>query len=156
MTLVPHHINWPPQRETQLNMCFLTINPTDGYNLKERKKQDGHYSGVIVHQLENIDSHLNRNTVFRTAGMWDKGSHILVIIHPVNYILYLQDARNSKEESYNTNNKNKQLLPLENPHQTLIELIHETGHQHFNHRKLEKHKKQRSHRVALSCYMQLP
>ena len=69
MTLVPHHINWPPQRETQLNMCFLTINPTDGYNLKERKKQDGHYSGVIVHQLENIDSHLNRDTVFRTAGM---------------------------------------------------------------------------------------
>lgn len=38
----------------------LTVNPADGYHLKECKKHDGHYSSVMVHQLENIDSHLKR------------------------------------------------------------------------------------------------
>lgn len=45
-------------------MRILTVTITDGYNLKERKKHDGHYSGVMVHQLENVDSRLKRDSRF--------------------------------------------------------------------------------------------
>lgn len=45
-------------------MMSLTITITDGYNLKECEKHDGHYSGIMVHQLENIDSHLKRDSLF--------------------------------------------------------------------------------------------
>lgn len=47
-------------KEAKANV--LTIDPADAYNLKECKKHDGHYSSVMVHQLENINSHLNRDT----------------------------------------------------------------------------------------------
>lgn len=42
----------------------LTVNPADSYHLKECKKHDGHYSSVMVHQLENIDSHLKRDMCY--------------------------------------------------------------------------------------------
>lgn len=54
--------------------CFnLTITPTDGHNLKERKKHDGHYGCVMVHQLENIDPHLDRDALFKTTCKQDWG-----------------------------------------------------------------------------------
>lgn len=55
-----HQLDGRLIKEAKANI--LTINPADGYNLKECKKHDGHYSSVMVHQLENIDSHLNRDT----------------------------------------------------------------------------------------------
>lgn len=45
----------------------LTINPTGGHDLKECQKHDGYYGSVMIHQLENIDSHLDKGILFRTA-----------------------------------------------------------------------------------------
>lgn len=46
---------------------MLTVTPTDGHNLKEGKKHDGHYGSVMVHELEHIDAHLEGDTLFRAA-----------------------------------------------------------------------------------------
>lgn len=46
----------------------LTVNPADGYHLKECKEHDGHYSSVMVHQLENIDAHLKRDVYYYNIG----------------------------------------------------------------------------------------
>lgn len=43
----------------------LTVKPTGGHHLKEGKEHDGHYGSVMVHQLENIDPHLNRELFVR-------------------------------------------------------------------------------------------
>lgn len=70
--------------------AFLTITPTDGCHFKECKKHDGHNGSVVIHQLENIDSRLDRdrNTL--------SGSSSLVQSQPVNQSqsLYLHDAGN--------------------------------------------------------------
>lgn len=58
----------------------LTITPTNGDNLKECKKHDGHNGSVMVHQLENVDPHLNRDTLFRPAGTSDQSSYTLIRI----------------------------------------------------------------------------
>lgn len=49
-------------------MMVLTITVTDGDDFKERKKHNRHYSSVMVHQLENIDSHLKRHRLFEWTG----------------------------------------------------------------------------------------
>lgn len=46
----------------------LTVNPADGYHFKECKEHDGHYSSVMVHQLENVDAHLKRDMYYYNIG----------------------------------------------------------------------------------------
>lgn len=62
----------------------------------------------------------------------------------VNDSLYLQDTRNSKEETYGAKNKDKYFLPYKNPHHNVIKFIHKTGHQYVKRCKLEKKKEAHS------------
>lgn len=71
---------------TEKTNVTLTITPTDGYNLKERKKHDGHYGCVMVHQLENIDPHLERNALFNSKWDWGFSSLVIIWLQPIQWI----------------------------------------------------------------------
>lgn len=112
--------------------AHLTITPTDGNDLKEGQEHDGHDGGVMVHQLEDVDPHLEGDARFRDLGP--------PLGYSASHRVYLHDARDSKQEGHAADRKHKELLPLENFDQTVVELIHETGHHHLNHRKLTQNK----------------
>lgn len=133
-------------------MIILTVTPTDGYNLKECKKHDGHYSSVMVHQLENVDSHLNRDHLFNSTVTqkiltWSESGYI----SSYHDRLYLHDERNPQEECYTTNSKYQQFLLFKNQDHLMLKLIQQTGHQNFNHCKLEKITKKKQN-IELDSY----
>lgn len=54
------------------SLRILTIQPTHDYHLNKGQEYNRYDSGVMVHQLENIDSRLNRNIIFRETCILEK------------------------------------------------------------------------------------